>query len=111
MHMEEWSCFYQTIAKNFGIKIDKYCVVDFDTFEKVINEVGGIEIDLEEKEAQYLNTTNYISKKYRNVKAGKHTLNGNQALGYSRIRYVVSKKSGDGIRPYQQPESSYAGYL
>ena len=88
---------YQTIAKNFGIKIDKYCVVDFDTFEKVINEVGGIEIDLEEKEAQYLNTTNYISKKkYRNVKAGKHTLNGNQALGYSRIRYVVSKKYGDG---------------
>lgn len=88
---------YKTIAKNFGIKIDKYCVVDFDTFEKVINEVGGIEIDLEEKEAKYLNTTNYISKKkYRTVKAGKQTLNGNQALGYSRIRYVVSKKYGDG---------------
>lgn len=88
---------YKTIAQNFDIKIDKYCVVDFSTFEKVINEVGGIEIDLEEKEADYLNTTNYISKKkYRNVKAGKHILNGNQALGYSRIRYVVSKKYGDG---------------
>ena len=88
---------YQTIAKNFGIKIDNYCVVDFSTFEKVINKVGGVEISLEEKEAKYLNTTNYISKKkYRNVKVGKQTLNGNQALGYARVRYVVSKKYGDG---------------
>ena len=88
---------YQTIAKNFGIKIDNYCVVDFSTFEKVINKVGGVEISLEEKEAKYLNTTNYISKKkYRNVKVGKQTLNGNQALGYARVRHVVSKKYGDG---------------
>ena len=88
---------YKTIAKNFGIKIDNYCVVDFSTFEKVINKVGGVEISLEEKEAEYLNSTNYISKKkYRTVKAGKQTLNGNQALGYARIRYVVSKKYGDG---------------
>lgn len=44
-----------------------------------------------------MNTTNYISKKkYRNVKVGKQTLNGNQALGYARVRYVVSKKYGDG---------------
>lgn len=88
---------YKTIANNFGIKIDNYCVVDFSTFEKVINKIGGVEISLEEKEAQYLNTTNYISKKkYRNVKVGKQILNGNQALGYSRVRYVVSKKYGDG---------------
>ena len=88
---------YQTIAKNFGIKIDHYCVVDISTFEKVINKVGGVEITLEEKEAEYLNSTNYISKKKcRNIKAGKQTLNGNQALGYARIRYVVSKKYGDG---------------
>ena len=76
---------------------NNYCVVDFSTFEKVINKVGGVEISLEEKEAKYLNTTNYISKKkYRNVKVGKQTLNGNQALGYARVRYVVSKKYGDG---------------
>lgn len=85
---------YKTIAKNFGIKIDNYCVVDFSTFEKVINKVGGIEISLEEKEAKYLNTTNYISKKkYRNVKVGKQTLNGNQALGYAseqKLKTAVS---------------------
>ena len=88
---------YDTLAQNFNIKIDKFCVVDLSAFEKVINRLGGIEMTLEEKEAEYLNSTNYISKKkYRNVKAGKQTLNGNQALGYARIRYVVSKKYGDG---------------
>ena len=36
-----------------------------------------------------MNKTNYISKEeYRNVEAGNQRLNGNQALGYCRIRYV-----------------------
>ena len=35
------------------------------------------------------NKTNYISKaEYRNVKSGMNHLNGNQALGYCRIRAV-----------------------
>ena len=66
---------YQTLAQNFNIKIDKFCVVDLAAFEKVINRIGGIEMTLEQREAEYLNTTNYISKKkYRNVKVGKQTL-------------------------------------
>ncbi|HRM03310.1 MAG TPA: LCP family protein, partial [Anaerostipes hadrus] len=86
---------YQTLAQNFNIKIDKFCVVDLAAFEKVINRIGGIEMTLEQREAEYLNTTNYISKKkYRNVKVGKQTLNGNQALGYARVRHVFSKKYG-----------------
>ncbi|MDD4369706.1 MAG: LCP family protein [Anaerostipes sp.] len=87
----------QTIAKNYGISVDHYAVVDFETFEKVIDKIGGVDISLEAKEVTYLNSTNYISKKkYRNVKEGMQTLNGNQALGYSRVRYVVSQKYGDG---------------
>lgn len=90
------SLLYQTLAQNFNIKIDKFCVVDLAAFEKVINRIGGIELTLEKREAEYLNTTNYISKKkYRNVKVGKQTLNGNQALGYARVRHVFSNKYGD----------------
>ena len=70
--------------------------MDLSAFEKVINRIGGIEMTLEKREAEYLNTTNYISKKkYRNVKSGKQTLNGCQALGYARVRHVYSKKYGD----------------
>lgn len=79
----------QTIEENFNIQIDGYAKVDYDGFEQLIDALGGVEITLSQAEANYLNRTNYISKKSnRNVKEGKQVLNGNQALGYSRVRYV-----------------------
>lgn len=82
---------YQTIELNFDIHIDGYVLVGFDAFENIINKLGGVAITLTEAEAAYLNTTNYISKpEYRNVSAGNNMLNGNQALGYCRIRYVAT---------------------
>ncbi len=78
---------YRTIATNFNIELDGYVEVGFSAFTEAINAVGGVEVELTESEANYLNTTNYIRrKKYRNVQAGKQTLNGYQALGYCRIR-------------------------
>lgn len=78
---------YRTIATNFNIELDGYVEVGFKAFTDVIDAVGGVEVELTESEAEYLNTTNYIrSKKDRNVKVGKQTLNGAQALGYCRIR-------------------------
>lgn len=82
---------YETIAENYGVRLDGSAIVGFDSFQEVIDDLGGVEIELTEGEAQYLNTTNYISKKkYRNVKPGKNILNGNQALGYSRVRKVAT---------------------
>ena len=78
---------YKTIATNFNIELDGYVEVGFAAFTKIIDKVGGIELELTESEASYLNSTNYIrNKKSRNVKVGKQTLNGAQALGYCRIR-------------------------
>lgn len=78
---------YKTIAQNFNIKVDGYAKVGFDAFKKVVNAVGGVEVELTETEVQYLNHTNYIwNKKDRKLKVGKQLLNGNQALGYVRIR-------------------------
>jgi polyisoprenyl-teichoic acid--peptidoglycan teichoic acid transferase len=82
---------YKTIEQNFDLKPDGYMLVDFNNFEGIINKLGGVKITLTPEEASYLNTTNYISKpEYRNVKAGTQILNGNQALGYCRIRYVAT---------------------
>lgn len=81
---------YSTIEKNFGITPDNYILVRFDDFEKMVDSVGGIDIELSKKEAQYLNKTNYISNPvFRNVVEGMNHMNGNQALGYSRVRYVA----------------------
>lgn len=80
---------YETIAYNYDLQLDGYALVDFEMFEKVIDTLGGVEVTLTEDEAYYLNHTNYISNKaYRNVSAGTQTLNGNQALGYCRVRKV-----------------------
>ncbi len=69
----------QTIDKNFGLKIDKYAVVSFSSFEKIIDALGGVEIDVLPKEISYIPGVN---------SAGKQTLNGAEALAYSRIRYA-----------------------
>ena len=89
---------YSTIAQNFGIQMDGYAEVNFDAFVNVIDEIGGVTLKLTESEAKNLNNTNYIKrKKNRNLKVGKQTLNGYQALGYCRIRH--GKKQADGRYP------------
>lgn len=95
----------KTILQNFGVKIDGYVKVNFDSFVKVIDRLGGVDISLTETEANYLNTTNYIKKKeYRNVKPGVQTLNGYQALGYCRIRHRATSNGEhyDFGRTYRQ---------
>ncbi len=78
---------YETISMNYDIRLDGCIMVNFDDFEKIIDRLGGIEITLTASEAKYLNNTNYISKpQYRNVYEGKQLMNGNQVLGYTRIR-------------------------
>lgn len=95
----------ETIEANFHIKIDGYVKVGFDSFETIVDQLGGVEINLTETEAKYLNTTNYISKKkYRTVKPGLQVLNGNQALGYCRVRYRTASngEANDFGRTYRQ---------
>lgn len=89
------SLLYDTLKQNLGITVDNYMLVNFENFEAIVDALGGIDIDLTVEEARYLNTTNYISKpEYRSVSAGANHLNGNQTLGYCRIRYV---ETGDGL--------------
>lgn len=79
----------EVIEINFEIAPDGYMLVDFDSFEKIINNLDGVTIELSAEEAEYLNTTNYISNPiYRNVVPGINKMNGNQALGYCRVRHV-----------------------
>ena len=82
---------YDILEEKLGIRPDGYVKVGFDSFEAIIDMLGGAEVTLTAEEAAYLNTHDYISKEeYRNVEAGTHVLNGNQTLGYCRIRYVAN---------------------
>jgi len=82
------------IEEHMNLSIEGTLEVNYKCFEKIINALDGIEISLTKDESEYLNTTNYIShKKYRTTKPGKQLLNGSQALGYARLRFI---KSADG---------------
>ncbi|MBO4505069.1 MAG: LCP family protein [Lachnospiraceae bacterium] len=77
----------KTIEQTYDVKISGYASVNFNSFEKIVDRLGGLDIELGEKEAKYLNTTNYISNpEYRNVVPGWNHLNGNQVMGYVRVR-------------------------
>ena len=80
-----------TIESNFKIPIDKYVQVNFSSFTKVVDLVGGVDIHVNDDEVEYLNM--YLNKvkngdKYKLSSGGDYKLNGAQALAYSRIRYV-----------------------
>ena len=85
------SLLIQTIEENYKLHIDGYASVNFDSFEQIVDRIGGVDIELGEKEADYLNKTNYISNpEFRTVTEGMNHLNGNQLLGYCRVRKVAT---------------------
>ncbi len=76
-----------TIEYNFNIKIDHYMLVDFTMFENIIDGLGGIEVDITEKEAKYMRDAVHL----KNIKSGEGIhLNGKEALWYCRIRKLDS---------------------
>lgn len=81
----------KTLSQNFNIKLDKYIAVNFWGFEAIVDEIGGLEIDVKDYEINELNK--YIGeatglKSPLLEKAGVQILNGQQALSYARIRKV-----------------------
>lgn len=85
----------KTINQNFGTNIRDYVTVDFLNFEKIIDALGGVTINIKQEEIPYINSCTIIKEakvksKERNLitKAGEQLLSGNQAVAYTRVRYV-----------------------
>ncbi|MBR2734931.1 MAG: LCP family protein [Clostridia bacterium] len=77
----------ETIAKNFGILIDRYAVVDFEGFLKIIDILGGVDLELTADECAYINK--YSQDKHTLRGSGLKHLTGLQALHYSRDRNSI----------------------
>ncbi len=73
-----------TLEKDYKIDIDYYVAVDFTSFPKVIDALGGVTVDMMEYEQRYINRTTTSIKKIPNY--GPVKLDGKQALVYARIR-------------------------
>lgn len=71
----------QTINYNFDLDLTRYVTFDFEGVLSVINNIGGIELEIKDYEVPYISN---ISK------SGYQHLTGEQALAYMRIRYADS---------------------
>lgn len=71
-----------TLEQNFGVQVDGNVEVNFSRFAEVIDLLGGVDMELRQDEANYINQKTY---RYE-LKAGMQHLDGEQALHYSRIR-------------------------
>lgn len=69
-----------TVKELTGLPIHHYAVVDFKGFEKIVDALGGVEIDVDKR--YYEKTKSGI-----NLQPGPRTLNGSQALAYVRFRH------------------------
>ena len=81
----------KTIEENFKITIDSTVVINYTTFVKVINKLGGIDdVTINEKEANFINSETRKKGKSSNLSAGTVHLNAVQALNFARIRKISS---------------------
>ncbi len=82
----------KTLNQNFKLNIEDYVSVDFGMMEKLINDLGGVEITLSADEAALVNQYSAEIMGYMGYDAveGNNTLNGAQAVSFSRIREIDS---------------------
>ncbi|MFD5628175.1 LCP family protein [Streptomyces sp. NPDC127072] len=88
------ACAVKTVESMSGIRMDHYIEVDFSGFQKLIDDLGGVKIT----------TTQDIDDpdSHLKLKAGTHTLDGEQALGLVRTRHGVGDGSDLGRIQLQQ---------
>lgn len=116
-----------TIEHNFDIPIDNYVVLNFNNFIELIDELGGIEIDVPEYayDPSYSDCNSCYTYPVEFLE-GPEEMEGERALAYARIRAsdndfkrierqqlvlrAVSKKAADLGTVFSNPVSLYDKY-
>lgn len=86
----------KTLEVNFGVQVDGNVEVNFSRFAEVIDLLGGVDMELRQDEANLINRKVGHSK----LSEGMMHMDGDQALYYSRIRYLDA--DGDFSRTNRQ---------
>lgn len=72
----------ETVEEMLKIDIDYYLETDFRGFEKIIDRLGGVDINV----SRHLNYVDKAGDLHIDIPAGQQTLNGEEALEYVRYR-------------------------
>ncbi len=84
----------EVLEKYYKVVIDNYALVNFYSLPKIIDSLGGVNVEITKTEADYMNTYWGTS-----VSVGANTLSGEDALIYMRIRHQTG---GDEARVLRQ---------
>ncbi|MFD5391233.1 LCP family protein [Streptomyces sp. NPDC127074] len=74
-------CTWQTVEKLTGLEIDHFMMADFNAVKEMSSAVGGVEVCL----GKDVNDP----KSHLNLKKGRHTIKGEEALAFVRTRHTV----------------------
>lgn len=88
-----------TIESHFKIRIDGYAMINFAFFKAVIDELGGVDVPVQQYEANYLNS----GYGFDIVAGDSVNLNGDEALAFCRSRKCDS--DGDVSRTRRQRQT------
>ncbi|MBQ4086586.1 MAG: LCP family protein [Clostridia bacterium] len=89
----------RTINEHFDMNLTDYALVNMAAFKDIVDIIGGIEMDVTEREVYFVNEQQYYNLKELGLKTdfvkleefGEDILlDGNQALAYVRIRHADS---------------------
>ncbi len=84
-----------TINRNLDLNIEKYATVNFKILADLVDSIGGIEVKIDQSILKNLNAYIKNMNKLNGGNSptipsgGTYTLDGNQAVAYSRIRYTA----------------------
>ncbi len=90
-----------TVEQFLGVPINFYAQIDFTAFERFIDEIGGVKIDVDKK----IRIQVIGQEKLEKLEAGRYTLSGKIALAYARAR---NTEDGDFDRSRRQQQLIYA---
>lgn len=84
----------KTLNKNLDLNISDFVTVNFDSVAQAVDQLGGVQLFINSDEIKYINnyideTSKVTGKKSSHITvSGTYTLDGVQAVAYSRIRYT-----------------------
>jgi LCP family protein required for cell wall assembly len=91
----------QSLEHFLGITIDRYMTIDFDGFRKIVDELGGVEVNVKKR----MKYTDPSDDTHIDLQPGKQVLNGEQALDYARYRKSdLGREDSDYERIVRQQE-------
>lgn len=76
------------VRYNFGIPVERTIEVDFELFDKIMELMGGVEVELSAEEIKYLQDNYPASNTAKTLEPGLCQLSPYLTLGYARMRKV-----------------------